>query len=75
MLYIGPNKGFWNWYYNKNNGSITKRLWTKPGPKGCQVPGNMCDPNYKCFRAFDKWYKRPKKAHKLYWKLKKASGA
>lgn len=38
-------------------------------PQGCCVPGNITDITHKCFRKFNKWIKRPKTAHKLYWKL------
>lgn len=32
------------------------------------VPGYIGDNNYRCFNKFDKWYKLPRSAHRLYWK-------
>ena len=37
----------------------------------CLVPGYLGDKTHRCFEKFEKWYKRPRKAHKLYWRLHK----
>lgn len=46
---------------------IGRRL---PGPKSCQVPGNVfdTDPRKRFKHKFDKWHKLPVAAQKLYWR-------
>lgn len=43
---------------------FSKYLWYK----SCHCPGDCSDKN-KRLKKFEKWYKIPKRAWKLYWKL------
>lgn len=57
---------YWTNVYNRRNETIEgtwRRFYTHP------VPGNQLDKTHRCFRKFEKWYARPEKSHKLYWKL------
>lgn len=59
--------------------NLPRRLKTRPGrfmPKvGAQAPGNMGDPKNKQaggLRRFERWYDRPLRAWKLYWRRERA---
>jgi hypothetical protein len=70
MRIVPPYTGYWDRKYRRNfEGSIFDRMRSK---HSVSVPGNVCDktdrgqPN-----RFNKWYKLPRAAHRLYWRFHK----
>lgn len=59
-------------YMNYRN--LPRRVVERPGKfrlKGSPAPGHVGDPKNKKpggFRRFERWYKRPLRAWKLYWR-------
>ena len=58
-------------YINTLSDYRLNRLFNPPSwyPKRCRVPGWIGDNTHRCLRKFDKWYARPIRAHRLYWRL------
>lgn len=39
----------------------------------CPVPGSMADSKKTGVNRFDRWYRLPRSAHMLYWRVRKSS--
>lgn len=58
---------FWNRKLARSNGSTYQQLHEK---WFVQVPGYQGDKTDRGQpKRFDKWYKRPRKAHRLFWRF------
>jgi hypothetical protein len=58
-------------YYKFINRMLKDRIVDKFVHISSCVPGNILD-SRKGFKRFDKWYKLPRSAHKLYWRMQKS---
>lgn len=67
-----PYHRYWNEKYRRNPlGSAHEKIrWSHT----VQVPGNIGDKK-RGFKRFDRWYKLPRAAHRLYWRLRARSEA
>ena len=54
-------------YYKFINRMLKDRIVDNYIHLSAQVPGNLTDPK-KGFKRFDRWYKLPDTAWKLYWR-------